>query len=216
MKKNILIIFSLLFMVVAGGNSAYAQTSKSNSKQSISSNDNRNSSSSKKTTSSKNVTTNKKVTIGKSTPVQKPVTVVKNSKTKMVNKVPSKAVTVRVKGSDYYRNGSRYYKYVNSKYVLTMPPFGLRVSIIPALHTIFRFNNYNYYCADGVIYQATSNDQFEVVQPQVGMVLPELPVVNVSEVVIDGMVYFEFDNILYKQIPTTSGLQYEVIGTLSI
>ncbi len=214
MKKIILITFSLLCMVIAGSDYGYAQSS--NSKQSISQNDKRNTQSSKKTQSSKNVTVNKNVTIGKSPSTQKPVTVVKSSKPKEVVKLPSKSVAFRVNGVNYYRNGSKYYILKNSKYVLTVPPFGLRVSIIPALHTIFKFNNVNYYCSDGVIYAPTSNDQFEVVQPQVGMVIPELPVVNVSEVVIDGMVYFEFDNILYKQIPTTSGLQYEVIGTLNI
>ncbi|MFI3280021.1 MAG: DUF6515 family protein [Rikenellaceae bacterium] len=216
MKKSILITLSLLVMVVMGSGEIYAQNSRSSSgKQSISNNDNRNSSSNK-VSNSKKPTSNRNVTIGNSKPVSKPVTVVRNSKPKIVNKVPSKAVTVRANGNNYYRNGSRYYKYVNSRYVLTMPPFGLRVSIIPALHSIFRYNNLNYYCADGVIYRSTSNDQFEVVQPQVGMIVPELPVVNVSEVVIDGMVYFEFEGILYKQVPTQSGLQYEVMGSLSM
>ncbi len=217
MKKSILITLSLLVMVVMGSGETFAQNNRSNSnQQSISKNDNRNSSSRKKVSSSKHPTSNRDVKIGNSKPMSKPVTIVKNSKRKVVNKVPPKAVTVRANGINYYRNGSRYYKYVNSRYVLTMPPFGLRVSIIPALHTIFRYNNLNYYCADGVIYRSTSNDQFEVIQPQVGMIIPELPVVNVSEVVIDGMVYFEFEGILYKQIPTQSGLQYEVMGSLSI
>lgn len=143
-------------------------------------------------------------------------TVVKAAKTKEVSKLPSKSVTVRLKGVDYYRSGSKYYKKVGLRYVLTPPPFGLRVSIIPAIHTIIRFNNINYYCAEGVIYRPTSGDEFEVVEPQIGMVVPQLPEVNVQEVIIDGKIYFEFDNILYKQIPTTSGLQYEVIGTLSL
>lgn len=188
MKKIILITFSLLLIVAVGSSDIYAQSksSKQSSKQQTS-----------KTTSGKTVT------------------VVKDSKPKTVSKVPTKAVTVRFKGANYYRNGSKYYKMVGTKYVLTPPPFGLRVSIIPAIHTVFRFNNINYYCAEGVIYQPTSDDQFEVVQPEIGMVVPELPEVNVREVNIDGTIYFEFEGILYKQIPTATGVQYKVSGSLN-
>ncbi len=146
----------------------------------------------------------------------KKVTIIKDSKPKVVSKLPAKSVTMQFKGANIYKDGYKYYKKVDSKFVVIAPPIGLRVSIIPAIHTIFKFNNINYYCSEGVIYKATEDDQFEVVQPEVGMIVPELPEVNVREVNIDGTIYFEFEGLLYKQIPTESGLQYKVSGSLAI
>ncbi len=187
MKRTVLIILSLLFMVMANSEFTYAKGSKQ--------------------PQSKPQTTQSYK--------GKPVTVVKSPKPKSVAKLPPTKYPIKHNGVNYYRNGSKFYKQVNGRFVLTVLPFGLRVPIIPAVHTIFRFNNINYYSSEGVIYQEAGNDEYVVVEPQVGMVVPELPMVNVSEVSIDGMVYFEFDGILYKQVPTVSGLQYEVVGTLS-
>ncbi len=189
MKRFILTTLSLLLMVVASNESAVvAQGHNKNSKVVVNNSSKSN---------------------------NKNVVVVKNAKTKSVSKLPSKSVTLQFKGASYYRDNSKYYKQVGTKFVVTVPPIGLRVSIIPALHTRFIYNNITYYCAEGVVYQATSDDQFEVVQPEIGMIVPELPTVNVREVNIDGTIYFEFEGVLYKQIPTESGLQYKVSGTLN-
>lgn len=198
MKKIILVTLSLFVMLSAGGEYAYANGNKQPQQSSKSSNQSSKSSKSSIPSSYKG----------------KPVTVVKSSKPKTVNKLPATKYPVKHNGSQYYNNKSKYYKYSNGKYIWTPPPFGLRVSIIPAIHSIFRFNNINYYCSEGVIYQQASNNEYVVVEPQMGMVVPELPMVNVNQVSIDGNIYFEFDGILYKQIPTVSGIQYEVIGSL--
>lgn len=158
-----------------------------------------------RTTSSKKET---KVTVqptSSKTTVKAPTT---SSKKTTVTYTP-----VKHNGVSYYVNGSKYYKKVNSRYVLVTPPIGLRVSILPALYSLLTYNNRNYYYSDGVVYQQYNNE-YTVVKPEEGMVIPALPDVNVREVVIDGMIYFEFDGVLYKQIPTTSGLQYQVIGNL--
>ena len=47
------------------------------------------------------------------------------------------------------------------------------------------------------------------------MIVPELPDYNVDEVIINGETLFLFDGTLYKQIPTSKGLQYEVTGFVS-
>ncbi len=194
MKKVFLIMLSLLFVVATEG-SAYAQNS---SKRTSSSSSRTSSKTSSKTSSSKEVV------------------VIKEAKAKTISKLSSSYVTVRVNGVNYYKKANKYYKKVGNRYILTAAPFGLKVSVIPAIHTIFSFNNRDYYCAGGVLYNATSSDSFEIVEPQVGMIVPELPEVNVREVSIDGTIYFEFENILYKQIPTTQGVQYQVTGTLNL
>lgn len=211
MKRSILITLSLLMMILAGSEYTFAQKSSSSSSSSRSSSSR---SGSSKSSSSKSPSSNHNNNNSSMKYSKDRVTVVKSSKPKSATRLPSKSVALRHKGSNYYRNGSKYYKMVGGRYLLTPPPFGLRVSIIPALHTAFLFNNINYYCSEGVIYTATEDDQYEVVEPVVGMIVPELPEVNVREVSIDGTIYFEFEETLYKQIPTASGVQYKVVGNL--
>lgn len=199
MKKVIIFTLSLLLTIAASGEQTFAKSSKSSPQQSSKSSSSRPSSNnnSSRPTSYKG----------------KPVTIVKDSRPKSVSKLPATKYPIKHNGVNYYRSKSKYYKMVNGKYIWTPPPFGLRVPIIPAIHTIFRFNNINYYSSEGVIYREYGNE-YEIVEPQMSMVVPELPMVNVSQVNIDGMTYFEFDGILYKQIPTVSGIQYKVIGSL--
>lgn len=150
----------------------------------------------------------------------------KNSKTSSKQQTSSKKVVttkqpaatvkynpVKHNGVTYYVNGSKYYKKVNSRYVLVSPPVGLAVSVLSVVNSLVRLSNSNYYQADGVVYEKVNNN-YVVVKPTEGTVVPALPDYNVREVVIDGKVFFEYDGILYKQIPTTVGLQYEVVGTL--
>ncbi|MFI3248605.1 MAG: DUF6515 family protein [Rikenellaceae bacterium] len=210
MKKVFIFAMSLIMMVVASSEFTYARSdSRGNDKGQSSSHNN-----SKPQSNSKPQTYRK----GDSHPAgsynKRPVTYERYSKPKVVNKLPPSKYPIRHNGVDYYRNGSKYYKRVNDRYILSPLPFGIRIPIIPPIHSIFRFNNLMYYIAEGIIYQETSNNQYMVVEPQPGMVIPELPMINVSQVNIDGMIYFEHDGILYKQIPTVTGLQYEVIGSL--
>ena len=57
-------------------------------------------------------------------------------------------------------------------------------------------------------------NEYEVVEPSVGTVVPELPENDVEVVTIDGETYYEFDDILYKPLVTKEGVQYEVVGRL--
>ncbi len=140
----------------------------------------------------------------------------KPAKQKVVSRVPSKATVVKHKGATLHISNGKYYKSVGGKYQLVAAPFGLRVSVVPPKHSIFKFRDLAYLYAAGVIYRQISSNEYEVVEPQLGMMVPELPDYNVSEVVIDGVIYFEFDDVLYMQVPTTSGLQYEVVGGLNM
>ncbi|MFI3239292.1 MAG: DUF6515 family protein [Bacteroidales bacterium] len=141
------------------------------------------------------------------------VELVKKPKTTTVKKLPKKAVTVNHKGNNYYKKDNKYYKRSGGKYVVSPPPFGLRVPTLPRRFTRFVFGAVSYYCASGVIY-ARSGNEYVVVEPTVGMIVPELPTVNVSTIRIDGTIYYEFDNILYIEIPTQDGIQYRVEGYL--
>lgn len=177
-----------------------------------------NSSNSKSSSNSKVVTTTTQKTTTIKSPVSKSnVTVVNYPKVKSVNKVsPKTSVSIKFNGLEFFVSDNKYYKLVNSKYIWVMPPVGLKVSVLPTVRLSFNFNNRVYYSSGGAIYQEVAGNQYEVVAPEIGMIVPELPEVNVSQVSIDNMIYFEYDNTLYKQIPTQSGLMYEVVGFLSI
>lgn len=101
-------------------------------------------------------------------------------------------------------------------YVAASSLYGLRVASIPNSRYMFYYNDGIYYLAEGVIYSETDEGDYEIVMPEVGMIIPQLPEVNVNEIVINNKIYFEFDNMIYKQIPTQDGLMYEVIGILEM
>lgn len=150
----------------------------------------------------------------KPTPTPSKSTTIITPVKKEVKRLSSKKTSVKYGGVTFHVDNGKYYKYTNSRYVPVAPPKGLRVTVIPPHSIAFRLNNILYHCCAGVIYREIASNQYEVVEPTSGMIVPELPEVNVRKVNIDGKIYFEFDNILYKQIPTATGLQYEIVGSL--
>ncbi|MFI3304397.1 MAG: DUF6515 family protein [Rikenellaceae bacterium] len=201
MKSRVISIFLMLAILVGVAPESYAKISLKSSSKSAPA----------KSSSVKSSSKAPSVSV-KSSPM-----VVKSPKTPTVSKAPKSSAIVSHKGNNYYRHNSKYYVKSGPKYVRTPPPFGLRVAILPALYTAFVFNNMRYYCSDGVIYSSVSgSNEYEVVEPQIGMIVPALPKVNVSQIMIDDKIYFEFEGYLYKQIPTEEGLMYEVVGSLSL
>lgn len=47
------------------------------------------------------------------------------------------------------------------------------------------------------------------------MVVPELPRVGVTRMKIKGEILFAYDHVLYKKIPTSNGVQFEVQGFIN-
>jgi hypothetical protein len=77
--------------------------------------------------------------------------------------------------------------------------------------------NTPFYYYQGVYYrQDLIYNNYEVVAPPMGAIVPELPDFDVREVVISGRVYLEYDNVLYKEVVTQYGIQYQVMGTLDM
>ncbi|MFI3262686.1 MAG: DUF6515 family protein [Rikenellaceae bacterium] len=188
MSKIILFAFALFSLSIISTENTFAQNSR------------------KKTeVNKKNNKNNTKQTIKQ---VSKPKQVT-------VHTLPPKYVTVKHNGLTYYRSGSNYYKKINSKYVLVAPPVGLITTIANTVLKTIIHNNKTYYTSGGIIYQQKGNNNYVVTQPEYGMIVPELPEVNVREVYVDGTIFFEFENVLYKQIPTSQGVQYQVVGTLN-
>lgn len=92
---------------------------------------------------------------------------------------------------------------------------GTRVKARPVNCVLIRHNQIALLYAAGVFYRQINEDEYEVVRPEIGMVVPELPAYDVEQLKIKGKTLFLYDGTLYKQIPTTSGVQYEVYGFIN-
>lgn len=123
---------------------------------------------------------------------------------------------IRHRGYDYSYYNGHYYRPQNGTYVIVAPPRGIRVNMIPSNFLTIMVGRRPYYYYDGVYYKQdpTVND-YEVVDPPMGAIVPELPQEDVRAVVINGKTYFEYDNILYKAVVTNEGVQYKVMGTIA-
>ncbi|MFI3286556.1 MAG: DUF6515 family protein [Rikenellaceae bacterium] len=140
--------------------------------------------------------------------------VVKHPSVKSVRRMSSKHTTIRYNDIVFHLSKGKYYRKVDSRYVLIMPPVGLRVQFLPDGSSSFRFKSRYYHCAGGVIYVKVREDEYKVVAPEVGMIVPELPEVGVRELSIDNDIYYEYDDVLYKAIVTRQGVEYKVVGSI--
>ncbi len=71
-----------------------------------------------------------------------------------------------------------------------------------------------YLYANGVYYKSVDKN-YEVIKPEIGMVVPELPREGVTRMKIKDEILFAYDHVLYKKIPTSNGVQFEVQGFIN-
>lgn len=91
---------------------------------------------------------------------------------------------------------------------------GTRIKERPARSVVIYYKDAPYLYADGVYYKSVNKD-YEVIKPQIGMVVPELPREGVTKMKIKDEVLYAYDNVLYKKIPTSNGVQFEVQGFIN-
>lgn len=140
--------------------------------------------------------------------------VINSPRVKSVRTIRADHATIRHNGVLLHISKGKFYRKVNSSYILSMPPIGIRVKSIPSARVVFRFNNCSYYCYGGILYSKVKSGEYEVVVPEVGMIVPELPETGVTELSIDDKIYYEYDGTMYKAVPTKRGVQYEVIENI--
>ena len=121
-------------------------------------------------------------------------------------------------GVNYYFVNNVFYRPYDRGYVVCRPPVGATFAhaVIGAALTalIIRdaIDNSRYYYNNGVYY-TRRNDRYTVVAAPVGALVGQLPD-GYQEVVIDGNIYYQVDNVLYKTT-VYSGLPYfEVAAVL--
>ena len=88
----------------------------------------------------------------------------------------------------------------------------MRIRTLPIGFRTVVFSNRNYFVADGVYYNQIDNE-YEVVEPEVGMIVYELPD-NYEKVQIDGLQLYESNNVLYEKVQVDGTRAYEVVGII--
>jgi hypothetical protein len=143
------------------------------------------------------------------------VTVVKQRNVRILQTLPDGYSSTFFGGRNFYHHGGRYYGYAGNMYTTITAPIGMHLRRIPiGTRRVFIGGMPHFYYL-GVYYKDVGNNEYEVVEPIVGTIVPELPNENVEEVILNGQTLYEYDNILYKSIVTKNGVQFEVVGKLS-
>lgn len=128
-------------------------------------------------------------------------------------KATSGAHYVKFSGVDYYYKKGVFYSYdhLHKHYVVSRPPLGVRVNIIPQARVIF-LNNVNYYYYYGTFYRRVAAE-YEVVAPPVGAIVESIPD-GYEQLMVNGNTYYIVDGIQYKAVVYHGEIWYEVIKIL--
>ena len=93
-----------------------------------------------------------------------------------VPRPPPRATVIMYDRRRYWFDQGVWYAGVGSAYVVTRPPRGVRVRVLPAFATVVGIGVLSYYYANGVYYVARPGGYYEVVDPPDDMsAVPELP-----------------------------------------
>ena len=96
--------------------------------------------------------------------------------------------------------------------VYPRPMPGVVVASLPAYYTVCYTGGSAYYYSNGVYYvKEEKGKSYKVVRPPVGTVVPVLPE-EAKQNILDGKMYYEFQDVVYKEIKTEEGLKFEVVG----
>lgn len=125
-------------------------------------------------------------------------------------------------GGYYHRAPVRYYHgyyprgYYYRPYRYYGPPIGFRVGFLPYGFLTFNTGWGPYYYYDGFFYRPYANtqtqtEQYEVVDPPMGVVIPNLPG-GARKVVIDGNTYYEKNGTFYQEVLQDKQTKYVVVG----
>lgn len=91
---------------------------------------------------------------------------------------------------------------------------GTRIKKKPIKSIVIYYKDVPYLYSDGVFYKSVGNE-YEVIKPQIGMIVPELPEEGIGKIVIKNEILYSYDNVLYKEIPTAEGIKYEIYGFIN-
>ncbi|MCT4639089.1 MAG: DUF6515 family protein [Bacteroidales bacterium] len=132
-----------------------------------------------------------------------------------VKVLPKNNTRIIYKKHNYYYDSGVYYRKRSGVYVVSGAPVGLRIRVLPTNCRVIRVGGNHYYYYFGTYYMKVITQhgvKYEVINPPVGTIVYDLPE-GYKEKVIDGKVYYQLNNILYKQvIIDDSEVAYKVVG----
>ena len=128
-----------------------------------------------------------------------------------VTSLPRKTVVVNHRNSNYHYRDGIYYRPVNGSYVVTSPPIGIRVNVLPSNPFRVRLSGRVYFYYYGTFYTSLPSGGYEVVNPPLGAKVDALP--DGYEVFeLEGFVYYRLDETYYKAVLEPNGnVVYEVV-----
>ncbi|OUR94552.1 hypothetical protein A9Q87_02650 [Flavobacteriales bacterium 34_180_T64] len=126
--------------------------------------------------------------------------------------LPVHHTTIVFRGLPYYYHSGIYYTTYGNEYIVVVPPRGFRIAVLPAGHVRIVIGPSVYFYYSGVYYIDSSvnslvvenEDRYEVTSPPIGAELDKIPE-EAGEVVIDGIRYYEQNDVLYKKSENTDG-----------
>ena len=87
----------------------------------------------------------------------------------------------------------------------------MRLAKRPHRCIVIRFRDVPYYYAAGVYYRKVGKE-YEVILPEIGMQVPELPEYGVRTIETDAGIRFVYYRVINKSVQTKQGVIYEVVG----
>ncbi|PTS94272.1 hypothetical protein DBR11_23740 [Pedobacter sp. HMWF019] len=131
---------------------------------------------------------------------------------------PSKPVApIRLQAgkNPYYFSKGVYYTRKNNSYVVSRPPRGMRLKVLPVGYRTIPFGGLSYYYYFGTFYNLDpASNQYVVIDPPVGAIVDALP--DGYEIqVVNGIEYYYFDGTYYAEVDAPefpNGIGYQVVN----
>jgi len=125
--------------------------------------------------------------------------------------LPQRANVVRHRNVDYHYRDGIFYRHLNNRYVVSTPPIGIRLAVLPPNPVRLRIGGHPYFYYYGTYYSPLQAGGYEVVSAPVGAVVDALPD-GYDVVQLDGRTYYRLDETYYKTIVERNGnVAYEVV-----
>jgi Family of unknown function (DUF6515) len=126
-----------------------------------------------------------------------------------IHRLPHAAYRIPYGGNVYHFRHGFYYRPFNNGFILTPPPFGLRIGILPRGFLSFNIGGFPYYYYGGTYY-IQRDHEYEVVAPPLGAIVESIPH-GYEKVIINGETFYILGGVQYRPIMRNGEIWYEVI-----
>ena len=136
---------------------------------------------------------------------------------RVVRTLPRHHVTLMYGGLSYFYYSGIYYSLYGEEYIVVMPPRGFRIHVLPVGYVRIVVGPSIYFYHSGVYYSESAvstteaDGKYEVTKAPVGVVLNDISE-DSEEIVIDGKIFYEYNDVLYKKVINSEGIaSYKVV-----